>query len=51
MRDILIKAYLDYVNNYLTIEKWAEHNGMTVEHAARFMRLALDVLNSKHPDA
>ncbi|MBT7878093.1 MAG: hypothetical protein HN738_08425 [Gammaproteobacteria bacterium] len=26
-------AYLDWVNNYLTIETFAEHRGITIEHA------------------
>lgn len=25
--------YLDYFNNYLTVEKFAEHNLLSVEHA------------------
>jgi hypothetical protein len=25
--------YLDYYNNYLTVEKFAEHNLLSVEHA------------------
>lgn len=29
--NMIIETYLDYVNNYLTIEKMAEHNMMNVE--------------------
>jgi hypothetical protein len=25
--------YLDYVNNFLTIERWAEYYGMSIEDA------------------
>lgn len=51
MRDNLIAAYLDYVNNYLTIEKYAEHNGITENQATLLIVLASEVFNSKHPEA
>jgi len=51
MRDILINAYLDYVNNYLTIEKYAEHSGLTNDQAKRLIDLARDVSQYPHPDA
>ncbi len=31
--DKAIELYLDYVNNYLTIAKFAEHNEITVDEA------------------
>lgn len=51
MRDILIAAYLDYRNNYLTIEKYAEHNGLSIEQGYALITLARDVFNSKHEEA
>ena len=30
---LLIEDYLDYFNNYLTIAKYAEHRGLTLEQA------------------
>lgn len=51
MRETLINAYLDYVNNYLTIEKYAEHNGLTPEQARALLDVARAVYGSKHPDA
>lgn len=33
MNSQLKEIYVDWVNNYLTIEKWAEHNGFTVKEA------------------
>jgi hypothetical protein len=33
-RDYLSKIYMDWVNNYLTIAKLAEHNGITETQAA-----------------
>jgi hypothetical protein len=50
MREIIIQAYLDYLNNYLTVEKFAEHNGLTVDQATTFIALAKDVWQSKHPE-
>ena len=51
MRDILIAAYLDYKNNYLTVEKYAEHNGLSYEQAMQLILVAISVFNSKHPEA
>ena len=31
--------YLDWINNYLTVEKMAEHNEMTVEDTAILINL------------
>ena len=45
MRTILINAYLDFRNNYLTIEKYAEHNGLTKTDAERLIILGQDILN------
>ena len=51
MRDILINAYLDYINNYLTIERYAEHNGLTRSEALDLMHLAQKVHFHPHPEA
>lgn len=50
MRTLLIESYLDYVNNYLTKEVWAEHNGLSVEHGKALLALAKQVFESKHPE-
>lgn len=34
LQKALLDMYLDYVNNFLTIEKWAEHYGIS-ENLAR----------------
>ena len=34
MKKFLIDAYLDYVNNYLTLAVFAEHNGISLTLAA-----------------
>jgi hypothetical protein len=51
MRYRLIEAYIDFINNYLTVEKWAEHNGLTPEQGLVYMDLAREVYYSEHPDA
>lgn len=50
-RDTLIEFYHDFFNNYLTAEKFGEHNGLTPEQAKAFLELAKQVENSKHPEA
>ena len=39
MSNQLKAFYLDWMNNYLTIEKMAEHNEMTVEDTATLINL------------
>ena len=43
MRTTLINTYLDFRNNYLTIELYAEHNLLTVEQAETLLELAQNV--------
>ena len=31
--------YLDYVNNYITVDCIAEHNGLTKEHADELIKI------------
>lgn len=51
LRDTLINLYLDWRNNYLTVAKFAEHNGLTVEQADKLLNLARKVMYSDHPEA
>lgn len=39
MNKILREFYLDYVNNYLTVEKIAEHNGIGTDHAIKLIEM------------
>lgn len=50
-RTYLVDLWLDYVNNYLTISVFAEHNGLTIEQAGSLLALANSVYISKHPEA
>lgn len=50
-RDQLIAMYYDWVNNYLTQAKYAEHNGLTDKQTEILLALAQSVEESEHPDA
>lgn len=49
-RTYLENLYLDFVNNYMTMGVFAEHNGITCEQAEKLVMLAREVYNSQHPD-
>jgi hypothetical protein len=51
MRDQLINTYLDFVNNYLTLARYAEHNGITTDQAGMLIAIASEVFNSPHPES
>ncbi len=51
MRDTLIDIYLDFWNNYLTVERYAECNGLHNSEAQSLIDLARNVFNSYHPEA
>ena len=50
-RESLLEMYFDYVNNYLTMEKFAEHRGLYVYEAAVLIDLAKRCLAAPHPDS
>lgn len=50
-REILDWVYRDWVNQYLTVECFAEHNGLTTEQAQRLIALAREIHNSPHPES
>lgn len=49
-REMLINIYLDWVNNYLTIERYAECNGLTEESGYELIMLANRIYNQPHPE-
>jgi hypothetical protein len=51
LRDILIDAYLDYRNDYLTIDKFAEHHGLYPNEAQTLINLGKGAWEHKHPEA
>ena len=50
-RDYLTAIYMDWFNNYLTAETFAEHNGITTDQAYTLIELARSVATSDHPGA
>ena len=50
IREKLINDYLDYVNNYLTIDKFAEHRGLYVHEAQLMIKLGKSCFELKHPE-
>lgn len=51
LRSVMIEYYLDYRNNYLTMDKFAEHNGLALDQAIDLIRAAEVIFNSPHPEA
>ena len=50
-RDWLVALYLDWRNNYLTVAKFAEHNGLTEDEAETLIDLARLVFSHDSPEA
>lgn len=50
-REQLKLVYLDYFNNFLTIETYAEHYGLTYEEAYSLLAVAKSCATNPHPDA
>lgn len=49
-RDFLISEYLDWRNNYLTYDKYAEHREITTEQGKALIELARAIFNSPNPN-
>lgn len=50
-RESLFKLYLLWVNDYLTIEKFAEHHGLFVNEAQILVDLAQSCFENNHPES
>ena len=50
-RQYLIDIYLDWRNNYLSIEKFAEDNGLHYTQASKLLQLGAEVFESEHPES
>lgn len=48
--DNLIAMYLDYVNDYLTVSRYADNNGLTYEEAKALIDLARKVYMRRYVD-
>jgi hypothetical protein len=50
-REQLSADYLDWVNNYLTIEVFAEHRGLSIVEAEALIKLGNWCFSNLHPEA
>jgi len=50
-RESFYKVYLDWVNNYLTIEKFAEHYGLHINEAESLINLSKTIFENNHPES
>lgn len=46
-KDQVIKMYLDYVNNFLTVNAFAEYYGLSYWQANKVINLGRELLNNK----
>lgn len=49
-REYLTEVYLDWRNNYLSAEVFAEHHGLYPEEAKILIELSRKVFDAKHHD-
>ena len=50
-REMLAEEYYDSVNNYLTVERFAEHRGLTVAEAETLLQLARQCALEPNPES
>ncbi len=51
MRDQLIEWYLDYVNNFISVEKFAEYYGISADQAWIVIQLGRTINETPHPES
>jgi hypothetical protein len=51
MRDYMHKIYLQWVNDFLTIERFAEFHGLYVDEAEALIATARLMFERVHPEA
>jgi hypothetical protein len=50
-RETLNEIYLDYINNYISVDIFGEHNGLTAMQAVKLLVLAKEIHYSQHPES
>lgn len=50
-RELLKNTYMEWRNDFLTVERFAEYHGLTVEQGRALIELARSVFYSTHPEA
>lgn len=51
MRDYMHKIYLQWINDFLTIEKFAEFHGLYVDEAQALIDASRLIFERPHPEA
>ncbi len=51
IREILSAQYIEFLNDYLTVAKFAEHKGITEDQARQLIELGKSIYYSKHTEA
>lgn len=51
LRTALENVYLDWLNNYVSVDTYAEHNQLTYKQAFDLITLAHEVFHCDPPDA
>jgi len=51
MREFMHKIYLEWVNDFLTIERFAEFHGLYVDEAEALIKTARLMFEREHPEA
>ncbi len=50
-REQLKAIYLQWVNDFLSVARFAEYHGITDAQAADLITLARDIFNTDHPES
>lgn len=50
-REQLVAEYLNFVNNYLTVDVFSEHRGLTLAEGQMLIDLGRSCHNNPHPEA
>ena len=51
MRETLKNLYLSWINDFLSIDAFAEHHGLTVTEAGFLLTVAKSCFEKPHPEA
>jgi hypothetical protein len=50
-RTALAEVWREYLNDYLSLEKFAEHKGLTAQEAEWLLKVAQSAHENPHPEA
>jgi len=50
-RETLAAVYLQWVNDYASVDTYAEHKGITTQEALMLLEVARSCFENQHPEA